>query len=74
MLNITSLKALETANFKLVTVDGKPCIKATTAMAKAYLRLKKLANPVAAHESMNATDVIGTLVDLEASVTKLAAI
>lgn len=73
MLNITALKTLETSNFKLVTVDGKTSIKATTPMAKAYLKLKKLANPVAC-EARTANEAIEKLVELEASVTKLAAI
>jgi hypothetical protein len=73
MLNISSLKTLETENFKLVTVDGKTSIKATTPMAKAYLKLKKLANPVAC-DAQTANDAIAQLVGLEASVTKLAAI
>jgi hypothetical protein len=42
-------------------------------MAKAYLKLKKLSNPVAC-ELEFAQDAIAKLVDLEASVTKLAAI
>jgi hypothetical protein len=73
MLKLSSLKTLETTNFRLVTVDGKTSIKATTAMAKAYLKLKKLSNPVAC-ELEFAQDAIAKLVDLEASVTKLAAI
>lgn len=73
MLNINSLKTLETENFKLVQVDGKPFIKATTVMAKAYLRLKGKKNPVAC-EALTAEDAIAQLVDLEASVTKLSQI
>lgn len=74
MLNINSLKTLETENFKLVTVDGQKAIKGTTAMAKAYLKLKKMANPMPISLHLNANEVIGSLVELEASVTKLAAI
>lgn len=73
MLLINSIKNLETTNFKLVTADNVTTIKATTAMAKAYLRLKNLKNPVP-YEGTTADDAIAQLVGLEASVAKLAAI
>lgn len=73
-MNVQVLKNLETVNFRLSTdAAGVTTIKATTPLAKALLKLKKLANPIPCN-CASVGDALAEIVALEEGVVKLAAI
>jgi hypothetical protein len=65
---------LQTENFRVTVENGKATVKAITPMAKAYLRLKKLENPLAAGDATDTDTLFRFLASLESSTAKLAAI
>lgn len=69
------IKSIETANFRVTTTtNGNFEIKATQAMSKAYLRLKKIANPMPCGADVTTETVLKTVEALELATAKLAAI
>lgn len=69
------IKSIETENFRAaINAEGNFEIKATTPMAKALLRLRKVKNPMVNLADSSTEFVIAELQDLEASTAKLAAI
>ncbi len=69
------IKSIETENFRMsINSDNKPEIKAQTPMAKALLKLRKVKNPLLLTVNTSPDEILDAMADLEASVTKLAAI